>query len=169
MLRVFVNVPQVYASQIHTEQRATLTVRNFPNRIFEGKVSRSAAALSAATRTMPFELLFDNPDGALIPGMYGEARLAIESPPQALLVPVSAMLFNAAGTQVATVQAGKVHFQTVVVGRDLGTELEVLDGLAPDAQVITNPTERMTEGGPVSVVEVPALPTGPVPEKKTAQ
>ena len=140
-LRVFVNVPQVYATQIRTSQAASLTVRNFLNRTFNGTVTRTASAVNPSTRTMPFELQFPNPDNALVPGMYGQASLSVDSPPQALLVPVSAMLFNATGTQVAIVDNGKVHFQQVTIGRDLGIDLEVLDGLTPNSQVITNPGE----------------------------
>jgi len=158
VLKVYVNVPQSYATDIRTGQEATLTVRNFPKRTFTGTVARTSEAINSNTRTMLFELHFPNKDETLVPGMYGQAKLAVDSAPRALLVPVSSMLFNASGTQVATVEDGKVHFQKVVVGRDLGTDLEVLDGLNADAQVITNPGERLKEG---SAVRVAALPTAP--------
>jgi RND family efflux transporter MFP subunit len=159
-VRVFVSVPQVYATDIATSQPAVLSVRNFPNRKFEGTIARTAAAVDPNTRTMPFELHFPNPDGSLVPGMFGEARLPVASPPQALLVPVSAMLFNAHGTQVATVKEGKVHFQGVTVGRDLGTDLEIIDGIAPTDQVVINPGERLTEGTQVQTTmgEAPKSP-----------
>jgi membrane fusion protein (multidrug efflux system) len=156
-LRVFVNVPQVYATQIKINQDATLTVRNYLNRTFKGTVTRTASAVNPNTRTMPFELQFPNTDGALVPGMYGQAQLSVQSAPQALLIPVSAMLFNASGTQVAVVNNGKVHFQQVSIGRDLGTDLEVLDGLDDKSQVITNPGERLTEGSVVKVADAPAV------------
>ncbi|HVS72411.1 MAG TPA: efflux RND transporter periplasmic adaptor subunit [Phycisphaerae bacterium] len=159
-LRVFVNVPQVYATSIKTGQDAFLTVRNFPGETFKGTVARTASAVDAATRTMPFELHFDNPDERLLPGMYAEARLPLSNPPQALLVPVGAMLFNATGTQVAVVKDNKVHFQDVTIGNDLGTAIEVLQGLSLQDQVITNPGERLAEGVEVnpSVTQSPAAP-----------
>lgn len=146
VVRVFVSVPQVYATDIATSQPAVLNVRNFPNRKFEGTIARTAAAVDPNTRTMPFELHFPNPDGALVPGMFGEARLPVASAPKALLVPVSAMLFNAKGTSVALVKDGKIHFQPVSIDKDLGTDLEVIDGLSPTDQVVVNPGERLQEG-----------------------
>lgn len=154
-LRVFVNVPQVYSSDIHTGQPAFLTVKNFPDKVFEGTVARTAGSLNGQTRTLPYELDFPNKDGKLLPGMYGEARLAVASPPQALLVPVAAMLFNANGTQVATVTNGVVHFQNITIGRDLGTDYEVLSGVTPQTEIIANPGERLTEGGTVQAVDIP--------------
>jgi RND family efflux transporter MFP subunit len=159
-LRVYVNVPQVYATDLKTGQEAKLTVRNYPRRTFTGKVVRRAQAINSNTRTEPFELEFANPDLALVPGMYGQVQLAVTSAPKALLIPVSAMLFNAQGTQVAVVQEGKVHFQRVTVGRDLGTDLEVIDGLTPDMQVVTNPGERLAEGVEVQVDTGGAVASG---------
>ncbi|HVX86019.1 MAG TPA: efflux RND transporter periplasmic adaptor subunit [Phycisphaerae bacterium] len=160
-LRVFVSVPQVYATSIKTGQDAFLTVRNFPDKTFKGTVARTADAVEAATRTMPFELHFDNSDGLLKPGMYAEARVPLTAPPQALLVPVSAMLFNANGTQVAIVKNSRVHFQDVTVGNDLGTAIEVLQGLTPQDQVITNPGERLAEGVQVNPTNTDAPATAP--------
>jgi RND family efflux transporter MFP subunit len=152
-LRVFVNMPQVYATQIHRDQSAELTVRNFPQRVFKGTVTRTADSIDAATRTMPYEIDFPNPDRALVPGMYGQIKIALESPPHTLVIPVSAMLFNAGGTQVATVENGKVHFQKITIGRDLGTEYEVLDGLTEKSVIITNPGQDLVEGGPVKIAQ----------------
>jgi RND family efflux transporter MFP subunit len=158
-VRVFVNVPQVYATDIATSQPAILNVRNFPNRPFAGTIARTASAVDPSTRTMPFELHFPNPDGSLVPGMFGEARLPVASPPKALLVPVSAMLFNAKGTQVAVVKDNKVHFKEVTINRDLGTDLEILSGVSPEDLVVKNPGERLVEGVEVqATLDTPTKP-----------
>ncbi|MEI8196811.1 MAG: efflux RND transporter periplasmic adaptor subunit [Phycisphaerae bacterium] len=145
-LRVFVNVPQIYADDLKIGQPAALTVRNFPGRKFQGNVTRRSGALDANARTMPFELDFPNADGALFPGMYGQVQLTITDERPVLLIPTSALIFNAAGLQVAVVQNDKVHLQKVSVGRDLGTDMEIIDGLSNADQVITNPGERLHEG-----------------------
>ncbi len=158
-LRVFVSVPQAYATSINTALPVLLNVRNFPNRTFQGTVARTAASIDPNTRTMSFELRFPNPDGILVPGMFAEAHLALSSPPTALLVPVSAMLFNASGTSVALVTDGKIHFQHIAVDKDLGNELEVTSGLSLTDQIVVNPGERLTEGTPVSVAPQSPLAT----------
>jgi RND family efflux transporter MFP subunit len=153
VLRVFVNVPQTYSTQIRNGQPAYLTVRNYPGREFTGVVARMTGALDPTTRTLPYELDFPNPDGALYPGMYGQARLPVTEDHPVLVMNSSALIFNANGVQMAVVNDNKVHFQQITVGRDLGTELEITKGLTEDDQVVVNPGERITEGGEVKVAQ----------------
>jgi RND family efflux transporter MFP subunit len=158
-LRVYVNVPQVYATQIAIGAPATLRVRNYGERDFVGKVARTSSSIDLATRMMSFELEFANPDGALFPGMYGEAHLVVTDPHPVLRIPTSAMMFDATGPHVALVQDGKIHFQPIVPGRDLGTELEVVSGITSADRIVSSPGEQLTEGGAVQVVEPHAVPT----------
>lgn len=145
-LRVDVYLPQVLTSEITMGEPATLEVRNYPQKQFKGVVSRSAGSLNANSRTMLLEVVFDNPDGLLYAGMYGQVHLAVSGRAPVLMVPTSAMAFNANGTQVMTVVDGKVHFQSVSVGRDFGTEMEVLSGLSKQTQVVSNPAAQLVEG-----------------------
>lgn len=150
-MRVFVNVPQTYATQVRNGNPAHLTVRNYPGRKFEGTVARWAGAIDPNTRTLPVELHFPNPDGALVAGMYGEVRLGVTEDQPLLTIPTSALVFNAEGLRVAVVTDGKTHFKPINVGRDLGTEIEITSGLSADDQVVTNPGTRIGEGSPVQI------------------
>ena len=150
-LRVFVNVPQVEASQIKVGQEAALEVRNFPGKTFTGTVARVSGAIDAATRTMPFELHFSNADNALFAGMYGQVRLTVTDGTPALVVPTSRLVFNAGGTQLAVIREGKVHFEKVSLGQDMGTSLEITGGIDAGEQIVVNPSERLVEGGDVNV------------------
>jgi RND family efflux transporter MFP subunit len=154
-LRVFVSVPQADASMMTIGQPTYLKVRNYGEREFKGYIARSAAALDPSTRTMQFELDFPNKDNALYPGMYGQARLPVVLAQPIMTIPSSSLVFNADGTQVAVIRDNKVHFQKISVGRDLGTQLEVIDGLSADDQVVTNPGERLTDGVEVQVAAKP--------------
>ena len=164
-LRVFVSVPQAYSSQMKVGQPTFLKVRNYGEREFQGYVARSAAAIDPSTRTMQYELDFANKDNALYPGMYGQARLPVEQTSPVMMVPSSCLVFNADGTQMAVVKDGKAHFQKVSVGRDLGTQLEVVEGLSPDDEVVANPGERLTDGVEVQVASKP----GSAPDQKVQQ
>jgi multidrug efflux pump subunit AcrA (membrane-fusion protein) len=84
--------------------------------------------------------------------MYGEVkfRLADENAP--IVVPANTFLFRTEGPQVATVtKDNRIHWQTIRVGRDFGTELEVLEGLAENSKVVMNPTDDLREGVQVQV------------------
>ncbi len=152
-VRVRVNVPQVYASQISLGQNVELNVRNYPRRKFTGTIFLAANSVDADTRTMLCVARFNNPDGALLPGMYAQIKMNIASQEPVLLVPVTAMIFKTSGSQIAIVRDGKIHLKNVTVGRDLGTELEISQGLEADDLVVATPDTRMREGAEVQVVE----------------
>jgi RND family efflux transporter MFP subunit len=156
ILRVFVNVPQVYATEIQLGHAATFSVRNYTGHPFSGTVTRTAGAIDPRTRTLRMQIDFPNTDGKLLSGMYGQ--VTIEAPRQTpqLIVPTSALIFNAEGLRVAVVDGQhKIHFKTIVVGRDFGTEVEVLDGLTGDEQIVANPGERLAENVEVTTSPAP--------------
>jgi membrane fusion protein (multidrug efflux system) len=150
-MRVFVNVPQSYSTQIKTGQKATLSVRNYPGKKFEGTVVRTAGALNEDTRTLTFELHFPNPDGALYAGMYGQATLPVTTAEKTLVIPSSALVFNAGGLQVASVSDDKVKLKKITVGRDLGTEVEIASGIDNTDTIISNPSDALSEGSSVKI------------------
>jgi RND family efflux transporter MFP subunit len=158
LLRVFVNVPQSYVTAVKTGQHATLMVRNYPGHDFDGVVTRSAGALDPATRTLRYEIDVPNKDGRLYSGMYGQIRLHLNQEQPPMKVPSSAVVFDSAGTKVWVVDDGKVHNRKVSVGRDFGTDVEISDGLSGNEQVVTNPGERLAEGGEVQITGPEAPP-----------
>jgi hypothetical protein len=66
-----------------------------------------------------------------------------------LLIPANAIIFNRGGLQVAVVQNGVAHIQKISVARDLGTQIEVRNGVKAGDQVILNPTVDLTDGNRV--------------------
>jgi RND family efflux transporter MFP subunit len=149
-LRTYVNVPQASANAVRVGQAAVLTVSNFPGRTFHGTVTRTANALDPASRTMLVEVDVPNADGALFPGTYTEVDLSGSAPNPALVLPAGAILFRTDGSQVAIVQAdGTVHLQKIVVGRDYGDRVEVLQGLEDGATIIAAPGDTAREGAKV--------------------
>ena len=63
------------------------------------------------------------------------------------MIPASAFVVNTEGTQVLVISPDQtVHYQKVVIGRDLGKEVEIISGLSGDESVVTNPTDALHEG-----------------------
>jgi RND family efflux transporter MFP subunit len=159
-LRVFVSVPQGYATDVKPGQEADLVVRNYPGQAFKGKVARTAGAIDLATRTLRVEVDVPNGDHKLFPGMYGQIRFKIPQAKPALRLPTSAFVFGTDGMRVTVLEGDKVHYRPVVVGRDFGSEAEVASGVSADEQVVTNPGEHLADGMEVAV----AKPKGKPPE-----
>ncbi|MEH1837212.1 MAG: efflux RND transporter periplasmic adaptor subunit [Nostoc sp.] len=146
-LDVNVNVPQSLSPSLQTGQTAQITVRELPQRVFTGKVVRTSNAIDPNTRTLLTQLEVQNSDATLRPGMYATVKFAINRANTPFVVPDSALVVNAGGTQVATVtQDQTVHYQKVAVGRDYGTEVEITSGLTGNESLIATPTVDETEG-----------------------
>jgi len=150
VVRIFVDVPQSYAPFIRRGLAAVVTVQQLPARSFAGKVARTSQSLDPNTRTLLTEVDVPNQASLLLPGMYARVSLRTVSAEPPLLVPGDALVTRADGTRVAVVaEDGSVHFQKVSVGRDYGTETEVLSGLEGGELVIINPTDDVREGARV--------------------
>jgi RND family efflux transporter MFP subunit len=147
-------VPQSLAASVRLDTAAKVRVREYPNRIFEGKVTRSAGALDPASRTMRIEVHVPNAGGELLAGMYAQVAIELPSPHRTLYVPAAAVINDARGTRVAVVgDDGKLRFVPVQVERDTGAEVAIVSGLDGDERVVTTPGEDTVEGATVVAVE----------------
>ncbi len=153
MLRIQVNVPQDAIADIKAGQRADVLVKEFPNRVFTGVVSRTSGALDANTRTLLTEVRVPNKDNQLLPGMYAQVRFKGRHAAPLLRVPADTLIIDGQGTRVATVTPDhKLHFLKVQMGRDYGKEVEITQGLGGREPLVENPTDDLQEGMTVSVV-----------------
>jgi RND family efflux transporter MFP subunit len=151
-LRVQVDVPQSQAVNIRDGQKALLHVRERTGRTYTGTVVRTASALDNAARTMLTEVQVDNKDGSLLPGMYAQVTFTIPQGRTSFLIPTSALVIDRNGTRVVTVsEAGKIHFVPVTVGRDMGTQVEVLGGLDGTESIVGSPSDLLQERENVEV------------------
>src|SRR5437879_6453257 len=152
-LRVYVNVPQEYSQGIKAGMTADLSLAEFPDRKFQGKLVRTASAINVTTRTLLVEIEVDNFSGTLLTGSYAEVHLKIPTQASTLLLPVNALLFRTEGLRVGVVKDGKVVLTAVTHGRDFGNQIEVVSGLKPDDQVIINPPDSIVSAQQVQVVQ----------------
>jgi RND family efflux transporter MFP subunit len=151
ILRVFVSVPQAYVRSIHKGLEADVLVPEFPGRVFKGVVARFAGSLDSASRTLLTEVRLDNAKGELFPGMFGQVRFTFQAAQPAILLPSNAAIINASGTLVATVDASnRIRLVHVTLGRDFGSQVEVIGGLQVGAHVVAKPSDSLSEGLEVS-------------------
>jgi RND family efflux transporter MFP subunit len=153
-LRVYINVPQVYSRDAVPGVEADVTLTEYPGRIFKGTLVRTNQAIDAASRTMLAEVGVDNPSGELLPGGYAQVHLKLHTGNKAVVIPVNTLIFRSEGSQVAVVQPDqRVALRKIVLGRDFGTEVEVVSGLEKDEIVILNPADSLTSGTQVRIVK----------------
>jgi RND family efflux transporter MFP subunit len=152
-LRVYVNVPEEYSRGITVGMTADLSLAEFPDRKFQGKVVRTADAINLTTRTLLIEIDVDNPTGTLLTGSYAEVHLAVPTSNSTFLLPVNTLLFRTEGLRVGVVKDGKVVLTSVTPGHDFGDQIEIASGLKADDQVIINPPDSIVSGQEVQVVQ----------------
>jgi RND family efflux transporter MFP subunit len=153
-LRVYVNVPQNYVPSVPPGTKATISVPEHPGRIYSGTVEASSQAVNPSTGTTLMQLIVDNGAGELMPGDYASIHLQMSASLHVLSVPSSALIFNAKGLSVATVEAGnRVLLKPVSIERDLGTVVELASGLSPGDHVIENPPDGIDNGALVRLAD----------------
>jgi RND family efflux transporter MFP subunit len=158
-IRVYVNVPEVYASAVHAGLGAYLELQQYPGQKFEGKIVRSADSIDRSTRTLLTEVDVPNKAGQLLPGGYAQVHLQMKVTGARLQVPVNALLFRSEGLRVVVVDANhRTHLQPLMIGRDYGTSLEVIQGLQASDWIVLNPPDSLDEGVQVDVKQISASP-----------
>lgn len=156
-LRVYVNVPQYDSPEIKPGLHADLVLTEFPGKRFQGTVVRSSGAIDNTSRTLLTEIDVENSAHLLKPGSYVEVHLKLPSPINTFTLPVNTTIFKAAGLQVATVKDGKtIKLIPVTPGRDFGTDIEIVAGIKGDESVVLNPSDSLSDGSEVQVIETPA-------------
>jgi multidrug efflux system membrane fusion protein len=155
-IRVYVDVPEIYAPFMRHGVHGAIELASLPGQKFVGEVARTADAIDPTTRTLRTEIDVPNPKDILLPGGFAQVRFAVNVTIPRLSVPVNALLFRAEGTRAAIVGSnGKIHLQPVVIGRDYGTDVEIIGGLQPTDTIVLNPPDSLEEGQQVNVGTAP--------------
>ena len=153
-MRVFVQVPQEMSASLQAGMAADLDLPQYPDRVFKAVVATTSGAINESARTLLVELHADNADGLLQPGTYAEVHFDLPGNPQMVRIPTSALVFRQDDMQVAVVGAGdRVELRSVKLGRNLGTDVEVLTGLAPSDRVIESPPDSLATGDHVLIAD----------------
>jgi len=160
-LRVFVNVPQAYASNVKVGLPVQVMVRGQLMQPVKATVTRTASALDPGSRTLLTQVDIPNSSHQMLPGMFVYVAFEIGPSGTRWRIPATALVFNAQGTRVVVVGAGnKLHFQQVVLGRDLGTAIDVQSGLQGNETIVKQPTVALREGQIVNPIAAPAAAGG---------
>lgn len=164
-MRVYVRVPQAFSGDLKDGMTATLRMPQYPGKTFQATLVGISRSISQESRTALVQLQAENPEGKLWPGTYTEVTFQIPANPDALRLPATSLLFGERGVRVATVDGTEtVTIKPVLIGRDIGSDVEILAGLAASDRVIDTPLETLGDGDKVRIVRT----TSPSPAKVVA-
>ncbi|MGI8992369.1 MAG: efflux RND transporter periplasmic adaptor subunit [Bryobacteraceae bacterium] len=146
LLRLILPVPESIVPKIHIGSPVQVRVPTL-NRTFEGKVARFAERVSSATRTMETEVDVPNKSMLLIPGMYAEAVLTTEQRPNALAIPLQAVVTEGKTATVYLVNRDqRIEERPVTLGLETPDKVEVLSGLKAGDLVVTGGRSQLKTG-----------------------
>jgi membrane fusion protein, multidrug efflux system len=145
-IRIYSDVPQSSAPFIRDGAPATVTVVEYPRRVFTGTVTRRSDALASQTRTMLVEVDLPNNDQALYPGMYATVKFQVNLSAAAPMVPDDALIFRNGKPFVPLVRNGRLKLAPVDLGYDDGVNVEITQGVTEQDQVAVNVGQSARDG-----------------------
>jgi RND family efflux transporter MFP subunit len=147
-LRLILPVPESAVPTVHVGQRVEVQVPTL-GRSFPGVVARFAEKVASATRTMDTEVDVPNPNLVLIPGMYAQANLTLDSHNRTLAAPILAvdLAGNETSGQVMVVTPdNRIEVRKVELGLQTDAKVEVRSGLREGDMVVTGNRSGLKPG-----------------------
>ncbi len=151
-LRVYADVPQSLAPYVRDGDPASITVSEFPGRVFQGRITRHPEALAATTRTMLVEVDLPNDEHRLYPGMYARLSLQASAGIRSRMVPDDALVFREGKPYVPVVRNNILRLVPVQLGYDDGIQVEVAGDVTDQDVVALNVGQAAHDGERVQPV-----------------
>ncbi|MEL6105795.1 MAG: efflux RND transporter periplasmic adaptor subunit [Planctomycetota bacterium] len=148
-VRIQVPVPEIEAPFIRRGDALSLRFPSFSDEPpITATITRRSGRLSPSTRMMTVEAEMKNPDGKLLPGMFGEATITADNKVARTVLPSRAVRFDETGNAFVyrMEDDNRVRVTPVTTGADTGTEIEILSGLDVGQVVIDAHLKRFSEG-----------------------
>lgn len=157
-VKVMVDVGDRDVPLIHPGQEAEISVDAYPGRAFYGRITRIPGALDPASRTFSVEVDIENPNKALTPGMFIKVSLVVGNHPNALVLPLDALVHEGEKNVVfvleETPSGTNAKAVPVEIGKVQGSSVEILKGLKGDEHVVTEGKELLQPGRLIKAVRV---------------
>ncbi len=151
-LKVLVEISEQFFPNVKVGMAVDITLDIYPDRVFEGRVSLIYPALNASSRTFTVEVTLPNTENLLRPGMHARSKFNMGSK-EGIMVPDIAVQkqFGSAENYIFVVKDGKAQRRTVTIGRQVGSEIDILSGVEIGEEVITTAFSRISDGTAVDV------------------
>jgi len=147
LLRLTIWVPQTYADSLAIGTQVDVNLTEHQGGGLKATIERIAGAIDSNTRARQVDLVLQNPKAKLLPGAYAEVNIKLVSGIQALVVPAAVLIITDQTQRVAVVEKDNhIRFQTVKLGRDLGRDVEILDGITAEDTLVVSPADQLQDG-----------------------
>ncbi|MCH5327755.1 MAG: efflux RND transporter periplasmic adaptor subunit [Coprobacter sp.] len=151
-VKVLVNVSESFYTQVTKGMPVKVKVEAFGDEEFSGKVSLIYPTVDPQTRTFPVEVLLTNSDQRVRPGMFVRVMMNFGEKDY-IVVPDQAVVKQAGSGDryIYVYKDGKVTYNKVELGRQLGATYEIISGLENGDRVVVAGQSRLSNGAEVNV------------------
>ncbi len=150
--RAYFDLRQQEADGTNAAQAARIRLPNGTQLPRIGRKDFDDNAMNDETGTLAVRYLFDNPDGLLVPGGYVNMLLGAEQRPVGIRIPQRAVLLDANGSYVLTVnEAGAVGAARIETGASVEGDVVVLSGLKAGDRIIVDGVQKVQPGATAAV------------------
>ena len=154
-VKLLVGISESDYTKVKKGDAVEITVDALPGQTFTGKVGKIYPTVDAATRTFLVEIVVPNNGNVLRPGMFARVTVTFGVNNNVVIPDVAVVKQQGSGERFVYIlnQDGTVNYQKVVLGRRMGAEYEVLEGIPSGAKVVTGGQIRLKDGVKVTVNE----------------
>ena len=154
-VKLLVGISESDYSKVKKGDKVEIAADALPGKTFEGKINKIYPTVDPATRTFTVEVVVNNGKRELRPGMFTRVTVNFGVNNNVVIPDVAVVKQQGSGERFVYVlnEDGTVSYQKIVLGRRMGAEYEVLEGLADSATVVTGGQIRLKDGVKVSVNE----------------
>ena len=151
-VKLLINISENYFSKIKKGSPVKVKFDVFEGEVFNGKISLIYPTIKAATRTFPVELVLDNEEMKVRPGMFARVEVNFGSENHVVVPDLAIVKQAGSGDRYVFVyEKGKVRYQKVELGRRMGTEYELISGVSNNSQVVVAGHTRLVNGTEVII------------------
>ena len=154
-VKLLVGVSESDYTKVKKGDKVEIVADALPGKVFEGKVRKIYPTIDPATRTFTVEIVVNNYKKELRPGMFARVTVTFGTNNSVVIPDVAVVKQQGSGERFVYLlnDDGTVTYQKVVLGRRMGTEYEVLEGIPDGATIVTGGQIRLKDGIKVSVNE----------------
>ncbi|MET0356360.1 MAG: efflux RND transporter periplasmic adaptor subunit [Cellvibrio sp.] len=146
-LRLTIWVSQAYADELKIGAPVNVNLREQAGAKLKASIERIAGGIDPDTRSRQVDLILPNPGAKILPGVYAEANIQLTSGIKALVAPASVLIITDQNPRVAVVEKdNRIAYRNVKLGRDMGRDVEILDGISADDILVVSPSDQLVEG-----------------------
>jgi RND family efflux transporter MFP subunit len=145
-LRATIWIPQAYADNLATGTSIAINLREQQGQNLNALIERIAGGIDPSTRSRQVDLILPNPGAAILPGAYAEVSIPVTSSIETLVTPAATLIIRDQNQRIAVVESDNtISFRTIKLGRDLGRDVEVLEGISKDDLLVVSPPDQLVE------------------------